>query len=96
MPAAAERPGGWPCREPAGTSENPHGNDHSVFFAFAPKDDPQIAIAVYVENAGFGGTWAAPIASLMIEKYLNGSVSRTWMEERILNANLLDRHAKKK
>ncbi|MBQ9469425.1 MAG: penicillin-binding protein 2 [Bacteroidales bacterium] len=88
-------PGASICGK-TGTSENPHGNDHSVFFAFAPKDDPQIAIAVYVENAGFGGTWAAPIASLMIEKYLNGSVSRTWMEERILNANLLDRHAKKK
>lgn len=79
-----------------GTSENPHGNDHSVFFAFAPKDNPQIAIAVYVENAGFGATWAAPIASLMIEKYLNGEVKRLWMESRILNANLLDRRAKKK
>lgn len=79
-----------------GTSENPHGNDHSVFFAFAPKDDPKIAIAVYVENAGFGATWAAPIASLMIEKYLNGEVKRPWMESRILNANLLDRRAKKK
>ena len=79
-----------------GTSENPHGNDHSVFFAFAPKDNPKIAIAVYVENAGFGATWAAPIASLMIEKYLNGEVKRPWMESRILNANLLDRRAKKK
>ena len=55
-----------------GTAENPHGEDHSVFVAFAPKDNPQIAISVYVENAGFGGTWAAPIASLMIEKYLTG------------------------
>jgi len=57
-----------------GTSQNPHGKDHSVFFAFAPKDDPKIAIAVYVENAGFGGAIAAPIAGLMIEKYLNGEV----------------------
>lgn len=79
-----------------GTSENPHGDDHSVFFAFAPKENPKIAIAVYVENAGFGGTWAAPIASLMIEKYLNDSIARPWMEERILNANLLNRRGKKK
>ena len=79
-----------------GTSQNPHGNDHSVFVAFAPKDDPQIAIAVYIENAGFGATWAAPIASLMIEKYLKGEISRIWLEQRILEANLLDRRAKKK
>lgn len=63
-----------------GTAENPHGNDHSIFIAFAPKDDPQIAIAVYVENQGFGTTYAAPIASLMIEKYLTGEVKRTWYE----------------
>ncbi|KAB2870461.1 MAG: penicillin-binding protein 2 [Bacteroidales bacterium] len=79
-----------------GTSQNPHGEDHSVFFAFAPKDDPKIAIAVYVENAGFGATWAAPIASLMIEKYLKDSISRPYLEEYLLNANLLDRRAKRK
>lgn len=79
-----------------GTSQNPHGADHSVFFAFAPKDDPKIAIAVYVENAGFGATWAAPIASLMIEKYLKDSISRPNLEEYLLNANLLDRRAKRK
>jgi len=73
-----------------GTAQNPHGEDHSIFIAFAPKDNPQIAIAVYVENAGFGGTWAAPIASLMIEKYLTDSISQTRREERILNANLLN------
>ncbi|MBT6132431.1 MAG: penicillin-binding protein 2 [Flavobacteriales bacterium] len=73
-----------------GTAENPHGEDHSVFIAFAPKDDPQIAIAVYVENAGYGGTWAAPIASLMIEKFIRGSVSDSLKENRILEANLLD------
>lgn len=67
-----------------GTAENPHGNDHSIFIAFAPKDDPKIAIAVYVENQGFGTTYAAPIASLMIEKYLKGEVSRTWMENHVL------------
>ena len=79
-----------------GTSQNPHGADHSVFFAFAPKDDPKIAIAVYVENAGFGATWAAPIASLMIEKYLKDSISRPYLEEYLLKANLLDRRAKRK
>ncbi len=74
-----------------GTAENPHGEDHSVFIAFAPKDDPQIALAVFVENAGYGSTWAAPIASLMIEKYLNDSISRPWVEKRILDANLIEK-----
>ena len=67
-----------------GTAENPHGEDHSVFVAFAPKENPQIAISVYVENAGFGGTWAAPIASLMIEKYLTGEISDPAKEKRIV------------
>jgi len=58
-----------------GTAQNPHGEDHSVFIAFAPKENPQIAIAVYVENAGGGGSWAAPIAGLMIEKYLLDTIS---------------------
>jgi penicillin-binding protein 2 len=53
-----------------GTVQNPHGEDHSTFIAFAPKNNPKIAIAVYVENAGFGGIWAATIASLMMQKYL--------------------------
>jgi len=73
-----------------GTAENPHGVDHSIFIAFAPKENPKIAISVYVENAGYGGTWAAPIASLMIEKYLNDSISRPYVEKRILDANLLN------
>jgi len=67
-----------------GTAENPHGNDHSIFIAFAPKEDPKIAIAVYVENQGFGTTYAAPIASLMIEKYLAREVKRTWYENWVL------------
>jgi len=67
-----------------GTAENPHGNDHSIFIAFAPKEDPQIAIAVYVENQGFGTTYAAPIASLMIEKYLTGEVKRSWYENWVM------------
>ena len=70
-----------------GTAENPHGEDHSIFIAFAPKDDPKIALAVYVENEGFGGTWAAPIASLMIEQYLTGDVKRSWLEQYILKGN---------
>jgi penicillin-binding protein 2 len=67
-----------------GTAENPHGNDHSIFIAFAPKDNPKIAIAVYVENQGFGTTYAAPIASLMIEKYLSGEVKRKWYENWVM------------
>lgn len=64
-----------------GTAQN-NGPDHSVFIAFAPKDDPKIAVAVYVENArGGGGYWAAPIASLIIEKYIRGSITRKDMEK---------------
>jgi len=72
-----------------GTAENPHGKDHSVFICFAPKDNPKIAVAAYIENAGFGATWAAPVASLLIEKYLKGSVGRKELEERIVNSNLI-------
>src|SRR5690554_4769936 len=67
-----------------GTAQNPHGEDHSVFMAFAPYDNPKIAIAVFVENAGFGGTWAAPIASLMMEKYLTGEIKDVLKEQRII------------
>ncbi len=79
-----------------GTAQNPHGDDHSIFIAFAPKDDPQIAIAVYVENGGFGATWGAPIASLMVEKYLTDSIQprRKWIEKRMLEGDLI--HAKQK
>ena len=70
-----------------GTAENPHGLDHSIFMAFAPVENPQIAIAVVVENAGFGSTWAAPIASLMIEKYIRGYVTRKNVEKRVLTTN---------
>ncbi len=72
-----------------GTAENPHGEDHSVFLAFAPKDDPKIAIAVYVENAKWGGEWAAPISSLMIEKYIKREVSDTLKEQRILDKDFI-------
>ena len=63
-----------------GTAQNPHGEDHSIFIAFAPKDNPKIAISVYIENGGFGATIAAPIASLMIEKYLNDTITRPWYD----------------
>jgi penicillin-binding protein 2 len=71
-----------------GTAQNPHGANHSVFIAFAPKDNPKIAIAVFVENAGFGATYAAPVASLMIEKYIKGEISNKALEKRILELNL--------
>ena len=71
-----------------GTAQNSNGADHSIFIAFAPKDDPKIAIAVYVENAGFGATYAAPVASLMIEKYLKGSITNKSLEDYILNLKL--------
>jgi len=72
-----------------GTAENPHGDDHSVYIAFAPKNDPKIAIAVYVENAGFGAMTAAPIAHLMIEKYLKDTITKKPLEQMILDKNLL-------
>lgn len=74
-----------------GTAQNPRGADNSVFICFAPKDNPKIALAAYVENGGFGAAYAAPIASLMAEKYLKGKTSRPDLEERMKEANLLDR-----
>ncbi len=72
-----------------GTSENPHGEDHSVFIAFAPKEDPQIAISVYVQNAGQGARAAASVAGLMIEKYLTGEIKRHWIEEYALRGEFI-------
>ncbi len=73
-----------------GTAQNPHGKDHSIFMAFAPRENPEIAISVYVENSGFGATWAAPIASLMVEKYLKGEIApaRRDLEKRMIEAEL--------
>ena len=88
-----ERPGGTAGRSKlegvticgkTGTSQNPHGDDHSVFMAFAPRHNPKIALAVFVENAGGGGGTAAPIASLMIEKYLKRRVERLKLEQEIV------------
>jgi len=72
-----------------GTAQNPHGKDHSIFIAFAPKENPKIAVAVYVENVGFGSTWAAPINSLIMEKYLTDTITRPQVEQRMLKGNLL-------
>jgi len=99
MSAVVNQPSGtaWYSRIPdiemcgkTGTVQNPHGKDHSVFVAFAPRDNPKIAIAVVVENAGFGATWSAPIASLMVEKYINKKILRpkAYMD-RLIDANLL-------
>jgi len=82
----------WRARMPdivvcgkTGTAENPHGEAHSIFIAFAPREKPEIAVSVYVENGGYGNIWGAPIASLMIEKYLNDTISRPYLEEYVLN-----------
>ena len=73
-----------------GTAQNPHGQDHSVFMGFAPKDNPRIAVAVIIENAGGGGTWAAPTAALMIEKFLRGSIEvKKYEEARVSKANFI-------
>jgi penicillin-binding protein 2 len=71
-----------------GTVQNPHGRDHAIFIGFAPVEDPKIAVAVVVENAGFGATWACPVASMMIEQYLTGEVKRKDLRKRIGSAVL--------
>jgi penicillin-binding protein 2 len=77
-----------------GTSENPHGQDHSIFIAFAPKDNPKIAIAVFVENGYWGSRWAGPIATLMIEKYLTGKIGRPLIEEKMLKGSIQEEYDK--
>jgi penicillin-binding protein 2 len=72
-----------------GTAENPHGKSHAVFLAFAPRDEPKIAIACLIENAGFGGTWSAPIVSLLLEKYLTGKITRPELEKRMMAVDLI-------
>lgn len=68
--------------------------DHSIFVAFAPKENPQIAIAVFIENGYWGARWAAPIASLMIENYLTGDTRRPRLEQRMLNGSLEEEYLK--
>ena len=83
----ADVPGLEVCGK-TGTAQNPHGKDHSTFLSFAPRNNPKIAISVYVENGGFGSTVAAPIAGLIIEKYLTGSIERTWLVDQIKNTRI--------
>jgi penicillin-binding protein 2 len=78
-----------------GTAQNPHGEDHSIFICFAPKDNPEIALAVFVENGGGGSKYAAPMASLMVEKYLRDTISRQVFEQVILDADLITNPLKK-
>src|SRR6185503_20690446 len=91
---AAQVPGITICGK-TGTAENAYKGvkqkDHSFFAAFAPRENPKIAIMVMCQNAGFGATWAAPIASLMIEKYLRDTIAadRKELEQRMMNANLI-------
>ena len=78
-----------------GTAQNPHGKHHAVFFAFAPRVNPKIAIAVFVENAGYGGVWAGPIASMLVEKYINDTITMPkHVQDRIFNANFLPEQTK--
>ena len=82
-----------------GTAQNPHGRDHSAFMGFAPTDNPQIAIAVYVENAGFGATYGVPIGSLMMEYYLKGEITdpaRKDLEQRMFNSKVVGNSGKKR
>lgn len=91
MAAMVGVPGVVMCGK-TGTVENNQGSDHSVFTAFAPKENPKIAIFVYVENGVWGSRYAAPMAGLMVEKYLNDTIAskRKWIEQRMLDANLLN------
>ena len=73
-----------------GTAQNPHGKSHAVFLAFAPRENPKIAMACIIENAGFGGVWSAPIVTLMMEKYLKGKTDRLEVEKRTLEADLIN------
>ena len=87
--ARASRLDGLPMAGKTGTAENPHGQDHSIFMAFAPVDNPKIALAIIVENGYWGSRWAAPIASLMMEKYIHGDVSRPLLEKTMVEGSLV-------
>jgi penicillin-binding protein 2 len=85
---ASRIPGIVACGK-TGTAENPHGKSHAVFMCFAPRENPKIVIACIIENAGFGGTWSAPIVSLMAEKYLTGKVTRPDLEKKMEAVDLI-------
>lgn len=76
-----------------GTAQNPHGLDHGWFTSFAPVDNPEIVVTAFVENAGFASRSAAPIASLVIEKYFQGEISRNWIYEHVINFEPIDPEA---
>lgn len=81
-----------PIAGKTGTVQNKFGEDHSTFIGFSPTEKPKIAVSVYVENAGGGGSFAAPIAGLIMEKYTNGTISdeKKWVEDRMLNTILIE------
>jgi penicillin-binding protein 2 len=79
-----------------GTAQNPDGRNNSLFIAFAPRENPKIAISVVIERGGFGADWAAPIASLMIEKYLTDTIKRPEIEKRMLEGNTIHYLAEEK
>ena len=83
--AAASKIKGITVCGKTGTAQNPHGKDHSLFVGFAPRENPKIAIGIMVENGGWGADWAAPIATLMMEKYLTDSISRPQLEKRMFD-----------
>ncbi|MDR0660134.1 MAG: penicillin-binding protein 2 [Prevotellaceae bacterium] len=80
-----------------GTAQNPPYEDHSIFFCFAPRENPKIAVAVYIENAGPGGRHAAPLATLVVEKYLNGEIGdgRKHIENNVISTDLRDLYLKR-
>ncbi len=82
--AAASKIKGISICGKTGTAQNPHGRDHSLFVGFAPRENPKIAIGIMVENGGWGSDWGAPIATLMIEKYLTDTISRPQIEKRMI------------
>ena len=75
------------------TVQNPHGEDHSGFMGFAPLNDPQIAVAAYVENAGQGGRAAVSVASLLAEMHVFGKISRPWLEDYVIEERYLPQNA---
>ena len=79
---------GWDVCGKTGTAQNPHGKDHSTFLSFAPRNNPRIAISVYVENGGYGAAAALPIASLLEEFYLTDTIRRPELLQRIKNMNI--------
>ncbi len=92
----AARLAGWDVCGKTGTAENPHGADHSTFLSFAPRDNPKIAISVYIENGGFGSEIALPIASLIEEYYLTGEIKRHRLLERVKSKTIKYPHYEKK